>query len=58
MLKLNFKDQKQWSADGRSENKKKLFYSSHDSVGNTSELLKLVSFDPDLSRKEKLTDNA
>jgi hypothetical protein len=58
VLKLKFEDQKQWSADGRAENKKKLFYSSHDSVGNTSELLKLVSFDPDLSRKEKLTDNA
>ncbi|MDO7086275.1 hypothetical protein WNY51_04320 [Pseudocolwellia sp. AS88] len=44
LLKLKLKEQEQWSADGRCEKKNRLFYLSHDSVGNTSELLKLVNF--------------
>jgi hypothetical protein len=44
---------KQWSADGRSENKNRLFYSNHDSVGDISELCKLGGFETALSRKEK-----
>lgn len=58
LLKLKFEKQKQWSADGRGENKNRLFYSSHDSVGNISELCKLGDFEADLSHKDKLTEYA
>jgi hypothetical protein len=38
LLALEFKEQKQWSADGRGENKRRLFYSNHQSVGHAVEL--------------------
>ncbi len=48
LLKLEFEVQRQWTADGRGENKKRLFYSSHESVGDISELRKIESFEPNL----------
>ncbi|MGK0272987.1 MAG: hypothetical protein ACI88H_003664 [Cocleimonas sp.] len=47
LLKLKLEEQEQWSADGRGEKKNRLFYLNHYSVGDTSELLKLVNFKPD-----------
>ncbi|WP_338727402.1 hypothetical protein V8687_06870 [Shewanella baltica] len=41
LLNLKFEEQRQWSADGRGQNKNRLFYSSHESVGDISELSKL-----------------
>ena len=41
LLTLKFEKQKQWSADGRGENKRRLFYSNHQSVGDTVELSNL-----------------
>lgn len=38
LLTLKFEKQKQWSADGRGENKRRLFYFNHQSVGDTVEL--------------------
>jgi hypothetical protein len=58
LLKLKIEVQKQWSADGRDVNKKRLFYSSHDSVGDISKLCELGNLEPNLSRKEKLTEGA
>lgn len=55
LLTLKFEKQKQWSADGRGENKRRLFYSNHQSVGNTFELSNLEL--PKV-QGEKLTESA
>jgi hypothetical protein len=58
LLNLKFEEQRQWSADGRGQNKNRLFYSSHNSVGDISDLRKLESFATDSSYKEKQTEGA
>ncbi|SON49921.1 hypothetical protein [Vibrio tapetis] len=55
LLTLKFSEQKQWSADGRGENKRRLFYFNHHSVGDTVELSNLEL--PKVQGK-KLTESA
>ena len=55
LLTLKFSEQKQWSADGRGENKRRLFYFNHQSVGDTVEL---GNIELPKAQDEKLTEIA
>ncbi|MEZ8106619.1 hypothetical protein [Vibrio cortegadensis] len=54
LLTLKFEEQKQWSADGRGENKRRLFYSNHQSIGDA---VKLGNLELPKVQNDRLTES-